>query len=64
MVPRLKPKIMFLIVLRHTFPFLKLLKKYFKFALAAILISLKNKEVEKELVEQRLRTTEWVEDLS
>ena len=62
MVPRLKPNIMFLIALRHTFPFLKLLKKYF--ALAAILISLKNKEVEKELVGQILRTTEWVEDLS
>ena len=42
--------------------FLKLLKKYF--ALAAILISLENKEAEKELLEQRLRTTAWVEDLN
>ena len=53
---------MFLIALRHTFPFSKLLKNIF--ALAAILISLKNKEVEKELVEQRLQTTARVEDLN
>ena len=61
-IPRLNLKIMLnLITLRHIFPFLKLLKNIF--ALAAILISLKNKEVEKELVEQRLRTTAWVEHL-